>query len=167
MKVPTYPTVEQVVALPELERLKVPEDAIDANGHMTVTSYLDVAGRAVAARISQVGIGTFLDMVDGCTVFTAEHHLTYLAELHLGTDISVHTRLLARSAKAIHAMSFIANRDDDRLALILEMTVLHVDLQSRRTHPFPDAALPRLDEAIARDAALPWKPPHAGPMGIR
>ncbi|MGZ5388887.1 MAG: thioesterase family protein, partial [Aeromicrobium sp.] len=115
------PTVEQVDEIPAATEQKVPQEYIDENNHMNIQHYLVLGATALGTRCDELGLGQ--DYIDSrrLTVFTAEHHIRYYSELLLGQELSVHVRILERSAKVIHAMSFLVNRSDNLLACTLEV----------------------------------------------
>lgn len=161
------PTVDQVIEIPAATEQKVPQEFIDENQHMNIQHYLVLGADALGGVCDDLGLGQ--DYIDGrrLTVFTAEHHLRYYAELLLGQDISVHVRLLERSAKVIHAMAFLVNRSEHILACTLEVTLVHVGMDTRRPVDFPDDIAGRVDAGIADQAHLAWPAPGCGVMGVR
>ncbi|MBC7595668.1 MAG: thioesterase family protein [Kineosporiaceae bacterium] len=160
------PTVEQVSQIPTTTKLSVPQDYLDENLHMNIAHYLTLGARGIGARCDDMGLGqTYIDD-RRLTVFTAEHHIRYYAELLLGQELSVHVRLLERSAKALHAMAFLVNRSTDALACTLEVALVHVGMDTRRPENFPEDIAVRIDEAIQADA-YSWPAPICGVMGVR
>ena len=49
----------------------------------------------------------------------------------------------------------------------LEEVLLHIDMETRRTAPWPADVAAALDERVAADARLPWEPDVSGSMGLR
>jgi acyl-CoA thioester hydrolase len=149
-----------------LEAAVVPE-FIDANGHMNIRHYLDLGAHATMVLCEGLGIDDAYRAERRLGVFTTEHHLRYYSDMRIGEKISVHVRLLDRSAKAAHMMAFLANRSQGRLANTLELALVHVDLETRRAIAFPDDAAAGLDRHLAVEADLEWPAPVCGVMGIR
>lgn len=164
MIVPTY---EQVDQLPRHLDLTVPAEFIDENGHMNIGRYLELGGRALWQRC-QRELGMRGDYIEerGLSTFTAEHHLTYHAELLEGADVSVRVRLVARSAKVLHSVCLIVDETNRRLACTMETTVVHVDMSERRPIDFPDDIAALIDAGLAADDR-PWPAPLCGAMGVR
>ena len=163
MRVP-MPTVECVRDLPAVLTMTVPADWQDHNGHVNVQHYLSVFDRAGWPLLKLIGIGPgyFRDERQG--LFDLEHHIWYLAEMHVGDEISAHGRFLKRSDKRLHGLMFLVNVTRGRLASVLEYVSTGADLVSRRSAALPDAVKLRLDELIVAHDALGWPAPRCGVM---
>jgi acyl-CoA thioester hydrolase len=161
------PAVDQIDEIPAATEQKVPQEYIDENNHMNIQHYLVLGATALGTRCDELGLGQ--DYIDSrrLTIFTAEHHLRYYSELLLGQELSVHVRMLERSSKVIHAMSFLVNRSDNLLACTLEVTLVHVGMDTRRPVDFPEDIADRVDAAIKDQSQLPWPAPVCGVMGVR
>lgn len=164
----TPPTVDEVLQLPSVAEQEVPPEFLDENLHMNIQHYLTLGARAVGSRCDELGLGNqpYIDE-RRLTVFTAEQHLNYYAEMRLGQKLSVHVRLLERSAKALHAMAFLLNRSNDELAFTLEVTLVHVGMETRRPVDFPADIAAGVDAAIKEHSGLSWPAPVCGVMGVR
>ncbi len=161
------PGFDEVVQLPQALQREVPPEYLDANDHMNVQYYLVLGSLGLELRFGQLGLGVHNIPELGQTQFVAEHHLRYHAELRAGTPISVHTRLLDRSDRALHAMAFLLDRTNNRLAFTMELVAVQVDVATRRATAFPPRVEESIDRALAEDAALGWPAPVSGVMGIR
>ena len=53
------------------------------------------------------------------------------------------------------------------LASAMEEIFLHIDMETRRTAPWPDDVAASLDKQIAADAELPWEPDLSGSLHLR
>ena len=153
--------------LPKLDEAIVEAGFIDSNGHMNIRHYLELDAAATTHLIEDLGIDDSYRAERRLGVFTAEHHLVYLSELYEGDAISVHTRVLARSDKAVHLMAFLLDRSRERLANTLELTLVHVDMDSRRPIPMPPDVASGFDRHIASSDAITWPAPVCGVMGVR
>ncbi|MGZ5366435.1 thioesterase family protein [Aeromicrobium sp.] len=163
----TTPTVEQVDEIPAATEQQVPQEYIDENNHMNIQHYLVLGATALGTRCDELGLGQ--DYIDSrrLTVFTAEHHIRYYSELLLGQELSIHVRMLERSSKVIHAMSFLVSRSDNLLACTLEVILVHVGMDTRRPVDFPEDIADRIDAAIKDQSQLSWPAPVCGVMGVR
>lgn len=160
------PTYEQVLPLVKVSEFRVPEDSIDGNGHLETVRYMQLAARGLGSVCDQLGMGERYIRDRGLSIFTAEHHLTYVAELRLHSVVSVHVQLLERSDKALHAMAYLLDDTHMRLAYILESTLVHIDLTNRRPRVFPTDIGASIDRFIS-EHPITWAPPINGAMGIR
>lgn len=163
--IPT-PTYAQVLELPTVLTRTVPEDFIDPNGHMNIGRYLEVASYGLWESTKAAGMGEDYIGERNLSNFTAEHHLRYLSELRLGDKLSVHTRVLRRSDKAVHAITFVLDTTRQALAATCEAILVHVDMGSRRSVPYPSDVAAGLDVLLAAHE-LAWPAPVCGAMGVR
>lgn len=161
---PALPSPAQVLALPRLLETTVSDEHEDANGHLNVTGYLALYDRAAWPWLADLGLdpsrsGRPRGIMD------LEHHLRYLAEVHVGDRVAVHGQVLERAARRVHGLWYLVNRSRDQLASTLEFVSAHVDLDARRAAPFDPDAAARLDAQVA-DTARDWPAPVSGVMGL-
>jgi hypothetical protein len=78
----------------------------------------------------------------------------------------VHQRLIGRTDKVVHGLSFVVDRTRGSVANTLEFVSLHVDLRTRRSTPFPPERAAMIDERLGIDQALPWPAPLSGTVGL-
>ncbi|WP_067857330.1 thioesterase family protein [Nocardia shimofusensis] len=161
------PTVEQIRELPALLTTEVTDREIDDNGHMNVVHYLSNNIRAADILLRALGVDDNYRSERRVGLFTTEHHIAYHSELREGDSLSVHARIVDRGEKAVHMMTFLVDRGRARLSNTLEILLVHVDLDSRRSAPMPDDLALGLDELIAASGKLSWEAPVCGVMGIR
>ena len=163
MPVP-MPSVAQVCELPSLMEKVIPPGWQDLNGHVNVRHYLELYDAASWPMLSALGVDErwFLEHRQG--LFDLEHHLWYLDELHVGDTVTVHSRMVDRTAKRYHGVMFIVNRTRGRLSSAFEYVSSGADLQTRRTAPLPAVFAAHLDRMIAADAGLAWPAPVCGVM---
>jgi acyl-CoA thioester hydrolase len=159
---PSMPPGEDVLALPPLLTVTVPPEWQDVNEHVNIQHYLALYDRAGWPMLGQIGIDSsyFRDHRQG--FFDLEHHIWYLAEMHVGDRISAHARFMARSEKRFHGVMFLFNLTRNQLASVLEFVSTGADLESRRTAVLPDTVQAHLDKLIAAHAALGWQAPSCG-----
>lgn len=164
--------MDHTIDLADVRRLplrleaEVTEDFIDINGHMNITQYLRLGAEAVELVLQAAAMGQDYRDVRRHSSFAVEHHLTYRAEMHLGERILVYPQLLDRTERAAHAMVYVVDETNDRLANTLEAVLVHVSMDDRRSTPFPDDVTPLLDEMVAQHSAI-LEPPLCGAMGLR
>lgn len=161
------PTYEQVRALPCAMEITVPDSFGDHNGHMNVRNYLGLHDDAGFRYVTGLGFGDAYIKRERRGFFDLEQHLRYHTEVLVGDRVAVHPRLLARSEKVVHVMSFLLNVTNRQLANTFEVAMAHVDLEARRTTPFRGPTAAELDRRLQADARLGWHAPTCGSIGVR
>ena len=160
------PTYQQLEVLPAYVQQPVPTAFEDLNGHLNVRHYTGIASEGLDDSLVALGIPKTWPAL-GHACFAAEHHLTYLAELRTGDRMSARARLLGRSERAAHALVYLLDDSHQRLSFVMEEIFLHIDMEARRTAPWPEDVAAALDQRIAEDADLPWEPDVSGSMSLR
>ena len=161
-----HPTYEQLVDLPAYTEQPVPIAFEDANGHLNVRHYTGIASEGLDESLVAQGIPQNWPAT-GHACFSAEHHLSYLAEMRTGDLMSTRVRLLGRSERAAHALVYLLDESHQRLSFVMEEIFLHIDMETRRTAAWPEDVAAALDRRIADDAGLPWEPDVSGSMTLR
>ena len=161
------PTYDQIAQLPAVDEQVVPPEFIDLNGHMNIRHYFDAASIGLWRVCIAAGMDQSYSDERGLTLFTVEQHIRYFSELRLGERFTIHGRLLERSERAVHAMSFVVAPDAGTLACTFEASYVHVDMNTRRAVAIPDDVGALFDEQIAAGDALGWDAPVCGSMGVR
>lgn len=164
MTTPPLPSIDQVRSLPSFHAQDVPEHFIDENGHMNIGHFFMLGAMAPWERLGELGSGGPYIEERGLSFFTVEHHIRYLGELRLGESLSVRPGLAGRTAKALHAISFVVDEGRDRVACSMEVMYVHVSMQTRRAVDIPDDVAAALD---AEMAAHPWVADVADGLALR
>ena len=163
---PPHPSYQQLADLPAYVEQPVPIAFEDANGHLNVRHYTGIASEGLDESLVGVGIPQNWP-AQGHACFSAEHHLVYLAELRTGDRMSGRVRLLGRSERALHALVYLLDESHQRLSFVMEEILLHIDMATRRTAPWPEDVAAALDERIAEHARLPWEADVSGSLALR
>jgi acyl-CoA thioester hydrolase len=161
-----HPTYEQLADLPAYAEQPVPVAFEDVNGHLNVRHYTGIASEGLDESLVELGIPPQWPQ-HGHACFSAEHHLTYLAELRTGDRMSSRVRLLGRSERAAHALVYLLDESHQRLSFVMEEVFLHIDMETRHTAPWPEDIAAMLDTRIARDAELTWEPDTSSCLVLR
>ena len=161
-----HPTYQQLAGLPAYTEQPVPIAFEDANGHLNVRHYTGIASEGLDESLVGEGIAQNWPAM-GHACFSAEHHLTYLAEVRTGDMMSTRVRLLGRSERAAHALVYLLDESHQRLSFVMEEIFLHIDMETRLTAPWPEDVAAALDRRIATDAGLPWAPDVSGALNLR
>jgi acyl-CoA thioester hydrolase len=162
----SHPTYDELAALPAYTEQPVPVPFEDANGHLNVRHYTGIASEGLDESLVDLGIPQNWP-AQGHACFSAEQHLTYLAELLTGARISSRVRLLGRSERAAHALVYLLDDSNQRLSFVMEEILLHIDMETRRTAPWPEDVAAALDQQIALQSGLPWEPDVSGSLSLR
>jgi acyl-CoA thioester hydrolase len=134
---------------------------IDYNGHLNMAYYNVLFDRAVDEAFALVGLGADYMKRRNCSFFTAEVHVRYLRELNAGDPVRVTVQLLDCDAKRLHFFEQLFHAAEGWVSATSEDIALHVDLESKKTAPFPDDVAARLQEMKTSHARLP-RPEAAG-----
>ena len=167
LNVTVHPNYDDLAALPAYTEQPVPMAFEDINGHLNVRHYIGIASEGLDECLSACGIPQTWPLTHGHAVFSAEHHCTYLHELRTGSLMSARVRLLGRSERAAHALVYLLDDSNRRVAFVMEEILLHVELADRKTAPWPAEVAASLDERIAHDALISVEMPTHGCLALR
>jgi acyl-CoA thioester hydrolase len=142
---------------------------IDYNGHLNMAYYNVMFDRAIDELWLRLGIGpAYMKERHGST-FTAECHVRYLKEIHLGDPVRVSILLVAADEKRLHTFEELRHATEGWLSATSENMTIHIDMNTRKTAPFPPDIGVRIDalanahrnlarpEGIGRKVAMPSK----------
>jgi len=163
MRLP-FPTVENVLQLPCLLERRAPPEWQDENGHVNIKYYMQLYCEAGWPMMERIGLDKEYFRRRRQGFFDLEHHLFYLAEIHVGDLLSVHVRFIGSTEKRFHAMMFALNRSRDRLASTMEFVTSGADLQTRRSAPYPTDVARAIADLVRKDSAPSWPAPVCGVM---
>ena len=125
---------------------------IDYNGHLNMAYYNVMMDRAIDELWLQLGIGpAYMKERHGST-FTAECHVRYLREIHLGDPVQITVYLLAADEKRIHTFEELRHATEGWLSATSENMTIHIDMNARKTAPFPSDIRARI-AAVAKSHA--------------
>ncbi|WP_128927273.1 thioesterase family protein [Bradyrhizobium guangxiense] len=142
---------------------------IDYNGHLNMAYYNVMFDRAIDQLWLELGMGPTYMTERGNSSFTAECHVRYLREIHLGDPVQIFVWLLEADDKRLHTFEEMRHASEGWLSATSENMSLHMDMTARRVAPFPPdisqriaavakahSAVPR-PEGIGRNVAMPSK----------
>jgi acyl-CoA thioester hydrolase len=160
------PSVNEIRQLPADLTMTVPLDWEDRNGHVNVQYYLTLYELGGWQIMQQVGIDEHYLEERRSSVFDLEHHISYLAEINVGDTVSVHNRMLSSNSKLFQGILFVVNDTHDKVAATIEYLSVHIDLEKRRSAPFPVDVANKLGELLDRHGAMDWPSPACGLMNL-
>jgi acyl-CoA thioester hydrolase len=152
--------VESILALqPPSLSLVIPDSWADSNGHMNMRWYAAIFDDAGDELHERVGLTPEFHGRHRTGTVDLEHHTDFLNEVMPRDSVAVYSRLVARFPKRLHYLMFLINETQGKLAAIFECMNAFLDLQIRKTAPFPPEILDKIDAWLAKDSELDWPPP--------
>lgn len=140
--------------------MEIEKDWIDYNGHLNMAYYNVLFDRGADAAFELMGLGPDYARERRLTIYTAEIHVCYVQELHLGHSVTVSFQLLDHDDKRLRAYQEIRHADG-WLAATSEVLSLHIDMSGPKVAPFPPDIMARIEALSAAHAELPM-PERAG-----
>jgi acyl-CoA thioester hydrolase len=134
---------------------------IDYNGHLNMAYYNVMFDRAIDELWLVLGIGPSYKKSRNSSTFTAECHVRYLREIHLGQPLQVSVTLLAADEKRLHTFEELRHADEGWLSATSENMTMHIDMGLRKTAPFPPDVRATID-AVAKAHAMVPRPEGIG-----
>ena len=147
MKLPTAPFVSSV--------MQIEPQWIDYNGHLNMAYYNVMMDRAIDELWLQLGIGPTYKKERHGSTFTAECHVRYLREIHLGDPVQVTIYLLGADEKRLHTFEELRHAGEGWLSATSENISLHIDMTTRKVAPFPPDIQARIAGIVNIHAAVP------------
>jgi len=127
---------------------------VDYNGHMTDSRYLQVFGDATDALFRRAGIDDDYRK-SGRAMYTAETHVSHLAEAKVLEGLYVTTQLLSVDGKRVHLFHCLRRTRDDVIVATGEQIYLHVDAVLGKVSQLDPLVHSRLEAVRAAHAKLP------------
>jgi len=146
--------------------MEVEKDWIDYNGHLNMAYYNVIFDRGSDGALNLIGIGADYARDRKLTIYTAEVHICYVRELHLGDKVNVTFQLIDHDEKRLRAYQEIRHVDG-WLAATSETLSLHIDMAGPKVASFPEDIQAKVSAMAAAHAALAT-PERAGrSIGIK
>ena len=134
---------------------------IDSNGHLNLAYYVVVFDLATDALYDALDIGTTYREASGNSCFTAETHIVYEREVHLGDRLLTRAWLLGADRKRVRYFHEMFHIESGERSAVQELMALHIDMRVRRVTAFPPDRHEALQQAV-RDYAPAELPKGAG-----
>jgi len=135
--------------------LQIEPQWIDYNGHLNMAYYNVMFDRAIDELWLKLGIGPgYMKERNGST-FTAECHVRYLREIHLGDPVQVSILLVAADAKRLHTFKELRHATEGWLSATSENMTIHIDMAARKTAPFPPDIRARIQALANAHSTIP------------
>ena len=88
------------------------------------------------------------------STFTAECHVRYLREIHLGNPVQVSVYLLASDEKRIHTFEELRHATEGWISATSENMTVHIDMNARKVAPFPSDIQARIRAVVEKHATI-------------
>jgi len=140
----------------------ITDDLLDAMGHMNIRHYLGIFDDGAWNFFRDMGLSEDYYQTRDAGMFALRQFITYVHEVRVGEQVSIHARLVGLSEKRIHFMVFMVNDTLKNVAATLESLGSHADLKTRSTAPFPDDIRASIQRRLDDHQNLAWQPPLCG-----
>jgi acyl-CoA thioester hydrolase len=147
--------------------MRVEPSWIDFNGHLNMAYYNVLFDRAVDEVYELLGVGEPYVTKRRHSFFTAEVHLRYLRELRADTPVRVTFQLLDFDAKRIHYFEQLFHATEGWVSATSENLALHVNIDQKKTAPFPEDVALRLAQMQRSHTKLPRPEAAGGRISMR
>lgn len=149
---------------------------VDYNGHLNQAYYGVLFDRALDHALAPAGLGPDYIRDRNLSFMTVECHTCFVRELIHPAKVRVTSRIVDIDDKRLHIYCELLHAGEDGagddgavedrasegwLAATAEFMFLHIDMQTRRTAPWPTDVRSKLDAIRAMTADLPV-PERAG-----
>jgi acyl-CoA thioester hydrolase len=150
--------------LPVTHQSIIPESYQDAMGHMNVMWYTHLFAKATVELFKLGGLSREYCQDRQAGMFALQQFFCYHAEVLVGEEVTIRSRVLGRSAKRIHLMHFMNKDRAGKLAATAEFVSTHIDMTVRRTSPWPAEIARTLDQLVETHSRLGWEAPISGAL---
>jgi acyl-CoA thioester hydrolase len=154
--------LECVQQLPVHHRITIPEKYIDQYGHVNVMWYGEMRREGARAMMGEIGFDDAYREERRMGHWALRQVLDFLAEVHVGDDVTIHGRIIGRSAIRLHNKYWMVNETKGKIAATSEALMANADLDARRMTPYPEDVAEKLDAAIDRFEMMGWDPRISG-----
>jgi acyl-CoA thioester hydrolase len=158
--------LSELTALPApfpCKPMQIDPQWIDYNGHLNMAYYNVIFDRSLDHLFDAIGIGVNYLKERNCSTMTAECHVRYIREVHLGDPLQVTVQIIAADEKRIHYFEELRHATEGWLSATSENMTLHIDMNVRKVAPFPTDIAERLQAITKVHAAVP----HPADVGRR
>ncbi len=109
----------------------------DQMGHMNVQHYVGKFDEGTWNFFAELGLGRAYLAENKVGMAAVQQNVTYRRELIAGDRIEVRSGVLEIKSKTVRFVHEMRNRDTGEIAAYAEITGVFLDLETRRSHPFP------------------------------
>lgn len=135
--------------------MQIEPDWIDYNGHLNMAYYNVIMDRSIDELFAAMGMGPDYLRDRNRSTMTAECHVRYLREVHLGDPVQVTSYVIAADDKRLHTFEEMRHAGEGWVSATSENMTLHIDMATRRVAPFPDDIRARITRTLELHRTLP------------
>jgi len=147
--------------------MSIEEAWVDYNGHLNQAYYSVLFDRGIDEALMVAGLGPEYITAQNASYMTVETHLCFVRELFKTDTVRVTSRVLDVDDKRLHLYCEMLHATEGWLSCTSEWMFLHIDMNARRTAPWPADMRAALEAMKAAASALE-RPERAGrSIGIR
>lgn len=146
--------------------LEVKPEWIDYNGHLNMAFYNALFDQNVDDVYNSFGLGPDYVKERNASYYTLETHVTYLREIHEGDRVDVTLQLLDYDTKRTHFFQRLIHADEGFVSATSEQINMHIDMDAKRSSPFPDDVFEHIKALHAAHRDLPRDPRIGHVIGI-
>jgi acyl-CoA thioester hydrolase len=158
--------LEQVLKLPRIAELEIPEDYLDANRHVNMMYYTLIANLGWRAFFDALGLPREHFTARQRSTFALRQVISYLNELKEDDRVAVHGGLVDYDNKRLFFIYYVVNLTTHKLASSDERLIMYIDMNTRRAATFEPDFLAQLEKVRAAHAALGWQPELSGAIRL-
>jgi acyl-CoA thioester hydrolase len=140
---------------------------IDYNGHMNVAYYMLAIDQAMDDVFDRLGMGLALVRERRMGPMALVNQIHYLDELLEGQEFVCDLQLLDADHKRMHYVVTMNHLAKGTVAAVFEGLSINVDLEARRSTPYPDDIRATLEGVLKAHAGLPRPTQVGATIGIR
>lgn len=140
--------------------MELESDWIDYNGHLNMAFYNVLFDRGCDFGFEALGMGPQYASEHKHTIYTAEAHVRYMREVHLGDRVHASFQILDYDEKRLHIFQELRH-EDGWLSATSENITLHIDMGGPNVALFPADVFSKVEALAAQHANLPY-PENAG-----
>ncbi|MDM9560772.1 thioesterase family protein [Bordetella petrii] len=141
-------------------QLVVKPDWTDLYGHMNAARYVRVFDHIGFQLLEPLGVGESYTRATRCGIYTVDIAVNYRHELLADDPLELRVRVLDADAKRLLCLMELFQTRDQYLAATMEQLSVNVNLDTRRSQPFPAELAQSLQAAARAHAAVPLPERH-------
>jgi acyl-CoA thioester hydrolase len=143
------------------DRIVIENSYIDYNRHLNAGFYYVIFDKMLDQVFIPWGLGPDYIKQRNLSTMTLEAHVCYVREVLQTDPIRMTLQVLDADAKRIHTYCELVHETEGWVAASAESIHIHVDMNTRRSAPWPADIMANLDAAKTAHAGLP-RPERAG-----